>query len=141
MITTIKASLFDAPKGAIIIHACNTKGVWGSGIAAEFAKRFPAAERIYKEHCAKYEDNNLGKSLLIPTQDHMIGCLFTSNFKNSPDEIVAYTRAAIHNLITKNLANKPLHTCKINSGIFNVPWEKSLAALESTGKDFVVYEI
>jgi len=50
-VVTIKASLFTAPEGSIIIHACNTKGVWGSGIAAAFAKIFPDARNVYAKAC------------------------------------------------------------------------------------------
>ena len=51
MIQYKKMSLFDAPENSIITHACNAQGVWGSGIAKEFKKRYSNAFEVYYEHC------------------------------------------------------------------------------------------
>lgn len=144
-VITIKGSLFDAPKGSIIIHACNTKGVWGSGIAKEFAKRFPKAHHTYMEFCRKDGHNLLGRCLLIPDKSgYVIGCLFTSKdygkYVDKPDKILLATRLAIAELILQNPAKLPMHMCKINSGLFNVPWSDTKAILKSTGQEFVVYD-
>lgn len=143
-ITIVKGNLFDAPKGSILIHACNCKGVWGSGIAKEFAKRFPKAKNIYSYHCQTNGTQNLGKCLLIPCGDYTIGCLFTSKnygqFVDKPDSILAATRIAIAHLILQNTTKKPMHMCKINSGLFNVPWEDTKAIMEATGQEFTVYD-
>ncbi|KAJ6137112.1 Appr-1-p processing [Penicillium samsonianum] len=47
--------LFDAPNGAALIHACNCQGVWGAGIARAFRERYPAAYKIYRNHCLIYQ--------------------------------------------------------------------------------------
>ncbi|CAI7600047.1 unnamed protein product [Penicillium glandicola] len=49
--------LFDAPNGGALIHACNCEGVWGAGIARAFRERYPAAYKIYRNHCLIYRDN------------------------------------------------------------------------------------
>ncbi|CAG8908629.1 unnamed protein product [Penicillium egyptiacum] len=49
--------LFDAPNGAALIHACNCQGVWGAGIARAFRERYPAAYKIYRNHCLIYQDH------------------------------------------------------------------------------------
>ncbi|KAJ5188086.1 Appr-1-p processing [Penicillium cf. griseofulvum] len=49
--------LFDAPNGAALIHACNCQGVWGAGIARAFYERYPAAYKIYRNHCLLCRDH------------------------------------------------------------------------------------
>lgn len=143
-VTTIKGNLFDAPKGSIIIHACNTKGVWGSGIAKEFAKRFPKARDVYHQLCMEKGSSLIGTALLIPAGDYVIAALFTSKnygqFVDSPDRILKATESALADMIRQNVDNKPLHTCKINAGLFNVPWQDTKKLLKATGVDFVVYD-
>jgi|ERR1700677_4174250 len=143
-ITTVKDNLFNAPKGSIIIHACNTKGMWGSGIAKEFAKRYPRSYACYTEVCKNQGPALIGTCLLIPGGDYTIGCLFTSKnygqFVDSPDKILAATRTAIADLIKQNTNNLPMHICKINSGLFRVPWSDTKKILKEFDKDFVVYD-
>ena len=143
-VTTVKDNLFNAPKGSIIIHACNTKGVWGSGIAKEFAKRFPKAYEMYNIKCQVDGSSLLGKCVLIPAGDYVIGCLFTSKnygqFVDKPAKILESTKLAVEDLIIKNVDKKPMHICKINSGLFRVPWNDTKKILKDANADFVVYD-
>ncbi|KAE8144424.1 hypothetical protein BDV25DRAFT_171552 [Aspergillus avenaceus] len=54
-ITEIQGSIFDAPDGAALIHACNCVGSWGKGVARSFKKKYPAAYAIYRAHCQKLQ--------------------------------------------------------------------------------------
>jgi len=143
-ITTIKGNLFDAPKGSIIIHACNCKGVWGSGIAAQFAKRFPKAREVYSKLCSEKGSSLLGTCLLIPAGDYIIGCLFTSknygSYVDSPQKILESTRKAVRDMIGQNLDDRPMHMCKINSNLFKVPWGDTKSVLKEFDKEFTVYD-
>jgi ADP-ribose 1''-phosphate phosphatase len=143
-VTTIKGSLFSAPHGSIIIHACNTKGVWGSGIAKAFAKLFPRQRDIYSAVCQANGSKLLGTCLLIPAGKYTIGCLFTSKsfgqYVDSPDRILKATKTAIDDLIAQNVDKKPMHMCKINSGLFRVPWKDTKAILKESGESFTVYD-
>lgn len=145
-ITTIKGSLFDAPKGSIIIHACNCQGMWGSGIAKEFANRFPGAYRQYRDACFTDKQFLLGSALLLDDMcsDHLIGCLFTSNGYgpnvDSKESILENTKLAIEDLIFLNEYNLPMHMCKINSGLFKVPWEETEKVLKEFDAEFTVYD-
>lgn len=143
-VITIRGNLFDAPKGSVIIHACNTKGVWGSGIAKEFAKRFPKARDVYSQHCQQHGPSLIGTALLIPAGDYVIGCLFTSKnygqFVDPPQRILKATESAIADLISQNSENRSLHTCKINAGLFKVPWNDTKALLKATNVEFTVYD-
>ncbi|KAL8993354.1 MAG: hypothetical protein Q9169_006406 [Polycauliona sp. 2 TL-2023] len=68
--------IFDSPPNSILIHACNTKGSWGAGVAAAFKKYSPAAFLYYKNHCnipkppstsiANHQKSLVGTCLLIP---------------------------------------------------------------------------
>ncbi|KAJ5226451.1 ADP-ribose 1''-phosphate phosphatase [Penicillium chermesinum] len=50
-------SLFDAPAGSGLIHACNSEGSWGAGIARAFKLKYPAAYKAYRNHCSKFKIN------------------------------------------------------------------------------------
>jgi ADP-ribose 1''-phosphate phosphatase len=75
--------IFDAPPNTLLIHACNTQGAWGGGIAIPFKSKYPKAYTIYntfctKEHLLKSRPVPTGTALLIPPADrqgHWIGCL------------------------------------------------------------------
>jgi ADP-ribose 1''-phosphate phosphatase len=135
--------LFDAPDEAVLIHACNCIGLWGAGIAAAFKTRYPEAFIEYREHCRSNEVENLnGSALLIPPLEddgpkHFVGCLFTSKRpgkgRDSPEEILQNTETAMIDLM-QQLALKPeiseIRMCHINSGLFNVPWERTKSLIE-----------
>lgn len=143
-ITTIKGNLFDAPKGSIIIHACNTKGVWGSGIAKEFAKRFPKAKDTYAQYCKDYGASLIGTCLLITEGDYTIGCLFTSKnygkHVSKPAKILENTKDAVTHMIALNTEDKEFHMCKINSGLFKVDWNDTKKLLKEFDIPFTVYD-
>ncbi|CAK9435319.1 uncharacterized protein LODBEIA_P57160 [Lodderomyces beijingensis] len=139
----IKGDLFShtARKPCILAHACNTGGSWGGGIAAVFRRKFPHANQQYSEYCHGNR-NLLGTSLLLKGDDFdknriYIACLFTSDFQQTPEEIVALTDEAVHDLVGqlkaidvetdngKAVINMP----KINAGIFGVPWQDTEAVL------------
>lgn len=143
-ITTVKGNLFDAPKGSIIIHACNTKGVWGSGIAKAFAQKFPKARDIYAKHCQEHGASLIGTCLLIPAGDYVIGCLFTSKnygqFVDKPHQILENTEKAVKHMLEQNTTSMPMHMCKINSGLFKVDWNDTKKVLKSFDVPFTVYD-
>jgi len=100
----------NAPTGSVLVHACNTQGVWGSGIAATFKARFPKAYEVYHATCEENGDSLLGKALLIDPQEddtkangggegYAIVCLFTSRkfgeHKDSKDLILQSTKTAV----------------------------------------------
>ncbi len=63
----VKGDLFTYDGLDAIGHGCNCKGAMGSGIAYQFAKRYPRMDRAYSERC----DNGLLKpGMIFPwTQD------------------------------------------------------------------------
>ncbi|MCJ1469869.1 ADP-ribose 1''-phosphate phosphatase [Pseudocyphellaria aurata] len=91
-ITEQTGDIFSAPANSILIHACNAKGVWGSGVALAFKKKFPIAFKVYVDHCnpqfvesanlAQHQSSLAGTALLIPPstprEKHWVACLFTS---------------------------------------------------------------
>ena len=138
--------IFDAPPQTLLIHACNTQGVWGSGIAKAFKDDYPKAHVIYrdfctKEHLLKSRPVPTGTALLIPPVDvgkrHWIGCLFTSvkygKGKDKLDVIVENTKPAMEMLFELvKMAGRveTVRMCKINSGAFGVKWERTEGELE-----------
>lgn len=157
-----EGDIFDAPDHAILTHACNCMGSWGSGIAAAFRKRYPKAFLAYKEHCSNFKPEQLiNTTLLIPPQEskgvqHWIGCLFTSRKygrgKDSPQQILQATSPAVRDLANQISDAKDkigeLRMCRINSGLFSVPWGRSKALIESlelgelkVPREMVVYSL
>lgn len=135
MIIYKKMSLFDAPEGSILVHGCNAKGVWGSGIAKEFKLRFPNSFLQYHNHC---KDNGVGTFFLTePENTYKVGCLITSNnYGNSVDskeKILENTKKALNDMIKPGIS-AIYYSNKFNSGLFKVPWEETEKLLESFTK-------
>ncbi|KAL8818344.1 MAG: hypothetical protein Q9223_002995 [Gallowayella weberi] len=89
MIAERIGDIFDSPPNSVLIHACNTKGSWGKGVAAAFKKYVhapapttllstysPSAFQTYNHHCTSpasptislstHQKSLLGTTLLIP---------------------------------------------------------------------------
>jgi ADP-ribose 1''-phosphate phosphatase len=137
MIEYVKGNLFDAPKGSVLVHACNAQGVWGSGIAVEFKKKFPTSFMEYKHFCSsRNRSMKLGHAKL--TSD-LVGCLITSNDYgskvDSPKTILHHTEKAVRHLVEElrtkfNGVVPHIHSNKFNSGLFNVPWAQTEKVLK-----------
>jgi ADP-ribose 1''-phosphate phosphatase len=108
----------------------------------------PKPSKAYLAHhkfCTKEHDKTnpvpTGTAQLLAPVDgdtqHWIGCLFTSakygKAKYKPDAIVRHTVGAMKMLLElAKLAGDgigEIRMCKINSGKFGVPWEKTEEAL------------
>jgi ADP-ribose 1''-phosphate phosphatase len=151
-ITSHRASLFASPPHTLLCHATNAQGTWGAGIALAFKKSYPRAFTLYATHCKNFPPSTLlGTTLIIPPQlsspskaereaQHWIGCLFTSEKKGkgkgSKESILEATGEAIRNLVRQleeakeEEAIKEVRMCKINSGLFGVPWEATKRVIE-----------
>lgn len=146
MITYQKGSLFDAPKDSLIAHACNCRGRWGSGIAKEFAARYPRSYAQYQTFCNSNGDSALGKSLVCTLENgHQVVCLFTSrgygDDVDPPANILKSTKDAVEHLSYSypdvlGTINMP----KINSGLFRVPWDQTAEVLRWGNFDYMVWE-
>lgn len=130
MIKYHKKSLFDVPKGSYLVHAANTEGYWGKGIAAEFKKRFPESFQEYTVHC-KVNENIIGSYFgCSKEKDYKIVNLFTSSIDsrkpNDKEEILVNTTLALDAFLFDNKdKNLNIYSNKFNSGLFNVPWHKT----------------
>lgn len=111
----IRGDLFSAPRNAILVHACNTRGSWGGGMALAFRDQYPTQYESYRAHCKEHGQSLIGTCLLLPGTDdsHSIACLFTSRAygkrKDTPQEILSATRTAVQDLLDQNKDGKPLH--------------------------------
>lgn len=145
----VEASLFDAPRHSVLVHACNARGSWSGGIALAFKSRYPDAYTTYRDHClARTAATLVGTTQLIRTHDQKwIACLFTSDRGggscDSSDRILRATRSALKDLVRQvrdlNHDVPVVAACKFNSGIFAVPWEKTAAVIAEVGIDMDVY--
>ena len=127
MIKYEKMNLFDAPKESVLVHACNSRGTWGAGIAREFKNKFPNAFYVYNKQCKIQNYRAAGTGVLIRDDDYYIGCLITSmdyglNVSTESDILDYTTKALDCLLIVKELK---FYSNKFNSGLFRVPWEKT----------------
>ncbi|KAJ6485826.1 hypothetical protein C8R45DRAFT_998058 [Mycena sanguinolenta] len=144
-ITHIKADLFAAPAGSILVHACNCRGSWGGGIAIPFKERYPEAFIEYRDHCKEHGAALMGTCLLIRGETHDIACLFTSKDYgrrvDPPEAILAATKTAVADLLKQNRDPvKELHACRFNSERFGVPWEQTEKVLVEVGATMTAYE-
>lgn len=138
MIIEHTGSLFDAPKKSLLVHACNSLGVWGGGIAVEFKQRFPDAFDDYHAFCTTADQETLvGSCLIYDDTDYSIASLITSHGygsrKDPPSVIVDNTRVALDRLF-EELAKDPeteIHSPRFNAGLFAVPWTLTRATIEA----------
>jgi ADP-ribose 1''-phosphate phosphatase len=156
MITYKKMSLFDAPKDSAIIHACNSMGVWGSGIAKEFKTRYPHSYKEYLDTCTIFNGETgsaagtASMSSAHVDEVHWVGWIITShNYgpkRDSIAEIKVHTTLALQSLCHKLYKAHPnyegdnplfdVYSNKFNSGLFAVPWEDSELILNTVLKRF-----
>ena len=145
-----KGDLFEnATPGAALAHACNCQGVWGSGIALDFKKRFPEAYESYKWFCR--DDIMPGVAFIGKSN---VVCLFTSKDygarKDPPEMILKATYNAalqfLKSFHSGQYTTREIHSPKINAGFFGVPWEDTEKVLKqalvaaNTDTKWIVWE-
>lgn len=154
MISYKKISLFDAPTESVIIHACNSQGVWGSGIAKAFKEKYPESFKFYNGFCKVQNEERgtaCGRADLSPfpvSEPHWVGWIVTSHnygpLKDSPELIKINTTLALRELCQKLYLAHPkdsnptidVYSNKFNSGLFAVPWGDSELILNTVLRDF-----
>lgn len=154
MVTHKKMSLFDAPKESIIVHACNSQGVWGSGIAKAFKERYFESFKEYNFFCNMANQQRgtaTGRASLSSFHEqepHWVGWIVTSHnygeLKDPPELIKIHTTLALHEFCQKvytahsreEYPTIDVYSNKFNSGLFGVPWEDSELILKTVLKDF-----
>jgi ADP-ribose 1''-phosphate phosphatase len=128
--------------GSILVHAGNALGVWGAGIARQFALRFPLAYQQYRQQrCC------VGEAVLVPVSDTLvIATLITSSShgarRDAPDTILANTRTALESLLRQlprhcsgTALGLSLRSNRFNSGLFGVPWHRTEEVLQAVTHD------
>jgi ADP-ribose 1''-phosphate phosphatase len=141
MIKHVKGNLFRAPEGSVLVHSCNAVGLWGAGIAAQLYKRYPEAFADYVKHCARTPKNELmGSYHFYNAGDYYILSLITSKGvgynRDQPDVILENTANAIDAFLRDTTLSPQvqIHSPKINSGLFGVPWDDSEAVISTALK-------
>ncbi|KAH8704414.1 hypothetical protein GQ44DRAFT_552171, partial [Phaeosphaeriaceae sp. PMI808] len=146
-LTYHKGNIFaNAPPNTLLIHACNTQGHWGAGIALTFKRTYPAAYAAHHAFCTTNSPVPTGTAQLLAPVDgasrHWIGCVFTSarygRGKDSAADIVRNTAGAMEGLLglVASVAGEGVgvvRMCKINSGRFGVEWERTEEVLRGIG--------
>lgn len=154
MLTYKKMSLFDAPEGSILVHACNSQGKWGRGIAKTFRDLYPESYGEYARFCERFlkspEGSAVGHALITSGEnDRGVGCIITSHhyspeLKDSVEVIKINTALALNNLMDQiqvyidddNFDGGVVYSNKFNSGLFGVPWEDSELILKTLLKRY-----
>jgi ADP-ribose 1''-phosphate phosphatase len=140
----------SCPPNTLLIHACNTRGVWGAGIAKAFKQLYPSAYDLHHSFCTKSPHSKTdtvptGTAQLIPPTDPegtWIGCLFTSaaygKKKDDEESILRNTKGAMEMLLELvrrveegGVMVGEVRMCRINSGKFGVEWERTEEVLRS----------
>lgn len=130
-LTYKKMSLFDAPNGSVLVHACNSKGVWGAGIAKDMKNLFPYSWLMNQAFCLR--KSRVGEADLTQDEYHYVASLITSEGYgkdvDDPKEILENTREALEDLCSQ-LKGQKIYSNKFNSGYFKVPWEETEKVLK-----------
>jgi len=125
----------NAPENSVLVHSCNCVGLWGRGIAVEFANRYPDALRDYMDYCNLCRPK-VGTARLMGIQKK-VGCLFTSYHfgrkADSQEQIADATYLAALELLdivsSVHPAGTEIHSPMINSGLLKTPWPLSEKAI------------
>lgn len=143
-------SVFEAPEGSTLAHACNSLGSWGSGVAAEFKRQFPGAFQTYKNYCYGTPTKLVvGSTLIIDAmktdqKNFKIACLITSigygKNKQSVDKILYNTEKAIKDL-SAHEEIRNVHSPLINAGLFEVPWEDTVKVIQKSLNDKINWTV
>ncbi|RJE20409.1 hypothetical protein PHISCL_07259 [Aspergillus sclerotialis] len=165
-IVEIPGNLLNAPTGSVLVHACNTWGMWGAGFARQLREKYPAAYRFYRNYCmtARRGPNGvfglLGRCLVIPPQMadierhhtyHWIACIFTkispgcssnwgatwTNTAFALEDMHIQVEALQHSGVNGLYPGK-YWTCRFNAGNFNIPWSRTREILASRVPEAVV---
>ena len=148
------------PHNAVLIHACNCFGKWGTGVATALAKEYPELVQTCQEYIRDHPvEEILGTCVIIWAEDKRltrkwVACLFTSEGygrrtkdhpgRSSVADITKYTETALRDLrrqleYYRHLTPSPgeskpdikeLWACKFNSGFFGVDWAVSEQVLQ-----------
>jgi ADP-ribose 1''-phosphate phosphatase len=114
-IVVYEGDLFEnAPERCVLVHACNTLGSWGSGIAVAFKSKYPKAYEVYHNTCLEKGSDLLGTCLLIPAGKRDIACLFTSErygrYTDPKAKILQSTKSAVQDLMRQTQGStKPIY--------------------------------
>jgi ADP-ribose 1''-phosphate phosphatase len=151
-----KGDLFQDPnlKDYTIVHACNARGVWGSGFAKQCKEKYPELYKSYKEGCedfSHHEEPFVGCAFIPDINNNDIIpmiCLITSNnYGNQvspPYLILAHTRLALERMEKYDYFKGKFISPKFNSGLFNVSWEDTEKLLKEfvdrNNVEWVVYD-
>lgn len=139
-------SLFEAPLGAVLVHSCNGRGVWGSGVARQMKTRFPAAYEKYRLRCASVPWEQLrGVAQVSHCPPFWIASLpVSARFgaqRDASSRIVEATRAALRGLLWPAAwggepVPREFHLPRINAETFGVPWETTAGVLEELARKY-----
>jgi ADP-ribose 1''-phosphate phosphatase len=126
-------NIFSAPSGSILVHAVNSCGIMGAGLALQMKKLLPANYIQYKDFCKSENTDKSGKCFIGVTSHFLVGNLVTSkgfgqNIDNE-DKILENTYSSLKDMFEQlnemPLERKLIVSSKFNSGLFNVPWHKT----------------
>lgn len=133
-----------------IVHSCNSQGVWGAGFAKTLKEWCPRSFLEYKEAC-RYNRRDVPEMIISSewrTGPYIVNLIVSKGYgnkKDSPETIVKNTSQL---LVPRRFANSStvrIHSPKINSGLFGVPWietEKIIQKfVDTTGCEWNVYSL
>lgn len=119
-------------ENTVLVHACNARGTWGSGIARQFHLKYPQA---FKQYAAKCRNTFRGDAFIVTEKGAKIGCLITSDGYarevDAPEDIVENTRQALKRFLDSLPPEiTEIHSPKINAGLFHTPWHLTEAVIK-----------
>lgn len=120
----------------IIAHICNDSGKWGRGFVLSLSKRFPKAEKTYREWYNTREEFGLGKIQLVFIRDDLIianmvaqrGIVGRSNPVPLRYDALRECLKKLADYATKHKAT--VHMPKIGCGLGGSSWDKIKPIIE-----------
>lgn len=147
----VVGDLFDAPE-LVLGHGVNQQGMMGSGIALQFAKRYPEMEENYIEYCNTMfsEEFSSFRSNIFAWSDEdsekVIFNMFTQELPGANARLDMILASAIEALeIANDLDLGDIALPRIGSGVGGLQWDDVRDMLEvaegasAHDNEFVIY--
>lgn len=142
MIEIVYGDIFK-DEASILVHGCNSRGVFNAGFARQVAEKYPKAKEAYLE-AYKNGDVTLGGYIAVKVDNKIIVNAITQENYGNPKNGPYVDYGAFRNVIKAVLTNFPndvITMPKIGAGLAGGNWKilQQILLEESVGRTIKVY--
>ena len=127
-----------------IVHICNDIGAWGAGVSGAIGRKWPAAEKSYRQ----WKNLQLGTIQIVPIKYQPISVVNLVGQKNlrskanpSPVRYDAIEKGLkrLHGVLIEDISSTSIHMPRIGCGLAGGKWDIIRCIIVENIKDFDVF--